>query len=129
MINEAFPNLPDIFSLLYSLRMLIFFVALTLLFTTAYKFLSADKYKLRRHIPGAVFAAVGWIAFSWAYSIYIANFSNISYIYGSLAALILLMLWLYFCMTILLLGAQLNVWISEKRFNKRIENLFKTQRQ
>lgn len=127
LIYEAFPNLPDIFSLLYSLRMMIFFVVLTLLFTTAYKFLSADKYKLRRHIPGAAFASLGWIVFSWAYSIYIANFSNISYIYGSLAALILLMLWLYFCMTILLLGAQINVWISEKRFNSRIKALFKKQ--
>ncbi|MGN1345274.1 MAG: YihY/virulence factor BrkB family protein [Eubacteriales bacterium] len=60
------------------------------------------------HLPGAVFSSVGWILFSYFYSLYIMHFPNASYIYGSLTAICLIMLWLYFCMIILLLGAEIN---------------------
>ena len=60
------------------------------------------------HLPGAVFAAVGWIVFSFFYALYIEYFPNASYIYGGLGAICLMMLWLYFCMIILLFGAEIN---------------------
>ena len=60
------------------------------------------------HLPGAAFASGGWILFSYFYSLYIIHFPAVSYLYGSLAALVLMMLWLYICMTILLLGAEVN---------------------
>ena len=63
---------------------------------------------LRVQFPGALFTAAGWILFSTGFSLYINNFSNYSYIYGSLAAIILLMLWLYICMWLLFLGAVIN---------------------
>lgn len=63
---------------------------------------------LRYHLPGAVFASVGWMLFSYFYSLYIQYFPRASYIYGGLAAVCLMMLWLYFCMMILLLGAEIN---------------------
>ena len=66
------------------------------------------------HFPGAVFASVGWTMFSYGYSLYITNFPSASYIYGSLAAVCLIMLWLYFCMIILLLGAEVNKIFAEK---------------
>ena len=69
----------------------------------------------RLQIPGALFAAAGWILFSTGFSIYITNFSNYSYVYGSLTAVILLMLWLYFCMWLLFLGAQLNKFLIDRR--------------
>lgn len=45
--------------------------------------------------------------FQAIYSIYIDNFANFT-IYGSFSAIVLLMLWLYFCMYILLIGAEIN---------------------
>lgn len=60
------------------------------------------------HLPGAVFASIGWTLFSYFYSLYIRYFPNASYIYGGLTALCLIMLWLYICMVILLLGAEVN---------------------
>lgn len=60
------------------------------------------------HLPGAILAAIGWILFSYAYAFYIRYFPNASYIYGSLGAICLIMLWLYSCMIILLLGAEFN---------------------
>ncbi len=63
------------------------------------------------HIPGAMFSAAGWLLFSYLFSLYIAYFPNLSYIYGSIAAVVVLMLWLYACMIILLLGAEANKFI------------------
>ena len=62
-------------------------------------------------MPGALFTGAGWILFSYIFSVYINNFSNYSRIYGSLTAIVLLMLWLYSCMTILLYGAEVNMEI------------------
>lgn len=71
--------------------------------------------KLREHIPGAIFASAGWVLFSYFYSLYTVYFSGASYIYGSLTAIVLLMLWLYFCMMIILLGAEINKALAERR--------------
>ena len=69
-------------------------------------------------LPGAAFSAVGWMVFSFFYSIYIEHFSNYSFVYGSLAAIVFLMLWLYFCMNIFLFGAQINKMIEDGFFQK-----------
>ena len=98
---------------------IIFFMAyLTLLFALFYKFLPRQDKPFKNHLPGAVVAAAGWIIFSYIYSIYINNFSNYSYVYGSLAAVVFLMLWLYFCMNIFLYGAQINKMIENGFFKK-----------
>lgn len=64
--------------------------------------------KTMQHVPGAVFATGGWMIFSSLYSLYIRYFPSASAIYGSLTAVCLIMLWLYICMIILLLGAEIN---------------------
>ena len=64
--------------------------------------------------PGAMIASVGWIAYSVLFAFYIDNFSNYAPLYGSLTAVILLMLWLYSCMYILFLGAEINLYYIRK---------------
>ena len=59
--------------------------------------------------PGAVLAVVLWAAMSVAFSVYLANFANYNEIYGSLGAVIALMMWLYLSAYVVLLGAALNV--------------------
>lgn len=86
-------------------------------FTWMY-YATAKRSSIRRsiwaHLPGAVFTSVGWILFSYCYSLYITYFPSASYIYGGLAAVCLMMLWAYFCMIILLLGAELNKLLWER---------------
>lgn len=93
----------------------LFTVALCVLFTAMYSSTARRSTRVRRgilpHVPGAIFSSVGWMLFSRIYSLYITHFPSASYIYGSLAALCFIMLWLYFCMIILLLGAELNGFI------------------
>ena len=70
--------------------------------------------KLRGHLPGALFSALGWILFSLLYSVYIVHFPRASAVYGALSAVCLVMLWLYVCTVILLLGAEINRGLAEK---------------
>lgn len=89
-----------------------FFIFLTLIFNILYYAVARKStvvcHRFFRHIPGAVCAALGWLIYSFGYSLYITHFSGASLIYGGLTALCLIMLWLYFCMIILLSGAEIN---------------------
>lgn len=69
--------------------------------------------------PGALFSLVAWLFVSWAFSFYVDNMANYSVLYGSLAAIIVLMLWLYMVSMILLMGPQLNHTIATARMYRR----------
>ena len=60
--------------------------------------------QLKVQLMGAAFSAVGWMIVSWIFSVYLDIFKGFSSMYGSLTTIVLIMLWLYFCMYILLLG-------------------------
>ncbi|MDE6920257.1 MAG: YihY/virulence factor BrkB family protein, partial [Lachnospiraceae bacterium] len=47
--------------------------------------------------------------YSWAFSFYISNFANYSVTYGSLATVVIFILWLYGTMNIIFVGAEMNV--------------------
>lgn len=91
------------------IKWLLGFGVLVLMFVMLYIAMPNRKSTVLQELPGALVSAVGWIAFSYFYSFYIDNFSNYANVYGSLTAVVLLMLWLYFCMYIMLLGAEVNV--------------------
>ena len=78
-----------------------------------YKFLPNRKATLKSQLPGAVISAVAWSVFSLIFSIYLEYF-NVSNMYGSLTTLIMIMLWVYFCMFIVLLGAEINAYFEDK---------------
>lgn len=58
--------------------------------------------------PGAIFAAVAWLAASVLFSIYVSNFGSYNETYGSLGAVVVLMLWMYLTFLVIILGAELN---------------------
>jgi membrane protein len=67
------------------------------------------KSKLRYELPGAVFSTIVWMVYSWAFSFYISNYANYSVTYGSLATIVIFILWLYVTMNIVFIGAEINV--------------------
>ena len=77
-------------------------------FLTIFKALPNHKSRIRDELPGAVIAALAWLLFSTIYSYYINHFSSFPIIYGSIAAVVFMMLWLYFCMYITLMAAEFN---------------------
>ena len=58
--------------------------------------------------PGSVAAVILWLIASAGFSIYIQNFGNLNETYGSLGAIVALMLWLWLSAFIVILGAELN---------------------
>jgi membrane protein len=63
---------------------------------------------------GSVFAAVMWIAGSYLFSWFLANFANYNATYGSLGAVVGLMMWLWISTIMVLLGAELNAEIEHQ---------------
>ena len=116
LFSQAFPNLLGA-SVVMTLAKYLVSALLITLFAPLLYCSSAQKplSSLKVQFPGALFTAAGWILFSTGFSLYISGFANYSYIYGSLTALILLMLWLYFCMWLLFLGAELNTMLYFKK--------------
>lgn len=91
------------------------FALFSFVFSLMYRAILSDGSPVRFHFAGAVFASGGWLLYSAGLSFYLTNFMPRKYIlYGSLGALILLMLWVRALMTILLLGAELNVYLRTR---------------
>lgn len=107
-IRLHFPFIAALTSYIVSLRALFSLAVLILFFTGLYTYLPREKLTLRSQLPGAVFTTVCWIGSSYLFSIYFNHFSNFSYMYGSLTSMVLVMLWLYLCICILFLGAEIN---------------------
>ena len=59
-------------------------------------------------LPGAHLATLLWLAISVAFRFYIVNFGNFNKMYGSIGAVIVLLLWFYLSGFVLLFGAELN---------------------
>ncbi len=99
---------------LLDLRFFLLWIIQTLIFTLMFMVLPNKRNRFRESLPGGLFASLGWLVFSDAYSIYVENFQRYSNIYGSVYAIALSMLWLYFCMAILFAGGALNRYLIKE---------------
>jgi membrane protein len=63
---------------------------------------------------GSIFAAVTWIIASYLFSWYLGSFANYNATYGSLGAVVGLMMWLWISTIVVLLGAELNAEIEHQ---------------
>lgn len=69
---------------------------------------SRDNAEWKWLSPGAIAASVIWIAASVGFSIYVSNFGSYNESFGSMAGVIILLMWLWISAFIVLLGAELN---------------------
>ena len=91
------------------------FVIIPLLFVLLlliYTYVPGGRRTLRSQLPGTIFATAGWLIFSRVFSFYILHFWRLSYIYGSLTAVILVILWLFVIIKLIFLGAGLNAELN-----------------
>ena len=119
-IVTLIPTITDLAILIISIRTFVSFTILALFFLLLYLFIPRRRVRKEHfltELPGAMLSALGWIGFSYLYSYYIDHFGKQSYVYGSLTAVVLLMLWLYFCMYIMLVGAEINVVLQSDVFD------------
>ena len=115
-IGEHVPILAKAADQLIQARVFIAPVTLILFCLLTYEFLPNRGDRWMKHFPGAVFAAIGWMVVSWVFSVYVDIFEGFSSMYGSLTTIVLIMLWLYFCMYSILIGGVINVMFYDKIF-------------
>jgi membrane protein len=79
-------------------------------FALIYYFAPAARQRFRWISPGSIIAFVFWLIFSLLFSLYASTFGGSSYneTYGSLAGVIVLMLYVYYSALIMLVGAEMN---------------------
>lgn len=105
------PQVQYFLEFLLSIRHVFTIVILEMVFVAIFTWLPSGKVSWRHQIPGAIVVGVGWTGFSMAFSFYVGHFSGFS-MYGSLSTVIIVMLWLYICMYIVLIGALLNKFLE-----------------
>lgn len=96
------------------LRFVLLLILQTALFTAMYAVLPNRNNSLKESLPGALLTSFGWLTFSDLFSIYVEHFQNYANIFGSVYAVALAMLWLYWCICIVFYGAALNRWLMER---------------
>ena len=96
------------------LRFFLLLILQTGLFTAMYMVLPNRKSRLIAAIPGALLSSIGWLIFSDLFSMYVEWLMDYTTLFGSVYAVALSMLWLYFCICILFYGAALNHWLENK---------------
>ena len=95
-----------------SLIVILFAVLVILLF---YAILPEKHKTLKSQLPGTLFTGVCWLVFTKLFSFFIPRFYHASSLYGSLASLFLVLLWLRFVIMILFAGGVLNHVLEEEK--------------
>jgi membrane protein len=112
-LTVVFP-LPRNFDLLWpALRLGLISLAFLSSAILLYKLAPNSRHTLGSTIPGAVFAVVAGVGGCGGFSFYVSRFANYNAIYGSLGAVVVLMLWFYIIALAVLIGAELNAELAK----------------
>ena len=76
------------------------------------------KLKIKDVMVGTIFSFFGLLMISYLFGYFVKEFSRYSLVYGGLAAVIILMMWLYLCGHILMIGGEMNAMRRKKRLSR-----------
>lgn len=107
------PFIDRIVTSILRFRYVISMLVLVVMFAMIYCYMPNKKLRLKGQFPGAMFSAISWSLFSYGFSLYVDYFGNMNNMYGSLTTMVVVMLWLYMCMYIMLIGAMVNTMLEE----------------
>ena len=115
LLVDLFPQIGQFHWIIEILRYAIMIFPIFGILLLLYRFTPHRKLKMRNAIPGALFSTFAWIGVSFLFSFYVTNFGNYANLYGSLGAIIVLMLWLYLTGIIFIFGGEINGVLLERR--------------
>ena len=101
------------FYLLIFLRFLVLFIVFFIAISTIYYFGPAVHYNWRFFSIGSILSTFLCLVISYGFSYYIANFGTYNKLYGSIGALLGLMVWQYLLSMVLLVGYEINASIHQ----------------
>jgi membrane protein len=91
------------------------FLAISANFTLIYKILPFTYVEWKVAVIGGVFAGILWEIALQIFAFYVVNFARYNQVYGSLGAVILLLIWINYSAIIIILGAELTSIIQYRR--------------
>ena len=112
LATRYIPFLEHAVELMSHFKGLIMLLILILFFDIIFTALPNRKLTFKSQLPGAAICSVAWYVFSFGVSVYVDYFNGFS-MYGSLTTIALIMLWLYFCMYIMMMSAEVNVIFND----------------
>jgi len=108
-------------SVLVVLRFFVIFTVFFIAISFIYYFGPAVHYQWRFFSIGSFLATFACLAISFVFSFYITNFSTYNKVYGSIGALIALMIWIQLLTTVLLFGFEINASLHYGRKAEAID--------
>ncbi len=106
---DIFSNISGyIYMAFFLVKWPIAFVCIFLIIKLLYSLAPDDVVPSKYMNKGALFTTLGWILTTYVYSIYLSHFANYKMFYGSISAIIVMMIWIYFLSFILVLGIAIN---------------------
>lgn len=127
-LRQAINGIPLTAEILFALRYIIATVIMALFLTIALKLYLRGKVEDKRYVkfrvllPGMIFTAIAWNLLARGVSLYATYFT--SSMYGSLGAVFIYMMWIYFMMLLLLYGVQINYLYREQFYRFSFKKLF-----
>jgi membrane protein len=117
LVNYA--GLPDSTAfMLLTLRWPVAFAALFLMAFLCYYILpdlkGRERHKRKSAVPGACFFCIFWLAGSWGFSLYVNNLHTYNFVYGTIGAFAVLMVWFYYTSLLILIGGEINSQVYNK---------------
>lgn len=126
-IIRIFPQVAHFEGLIQFLRFVVMILPIWISILLLYKFAPNHKIKFRQALPGSLFSTFAWMAVSFFFSFYVTNMGNYSFLYGSLGAIIVLMLWLYITGMVLIVGGEVNFVVTQRMEERKLRKLQKAQ--
>lgn len=111
MLENRIPQTVHLFDFLFRCRSFFIWCFVTVVIALIYTYIPGKAIGFKSQLPGAAIAAVGWNVTTWGFSVYIDRFNGFN-TYGRMAAVVVLMLWLYVCMYIVMAGAVFNKYMK-----------------
>lgn len=113
-------TVPDGFINLWSkLRFVAVALLMFVLVTVLYMLALGRRCPLREVAPGVAVSLAAWMLLSLAFSYYVENLAHYTQLYGSIATIVVVLLWLYMSGTVLILGGELNAVVLHRRTQRR----------
>jgi membrane protein len=102
-------EIPDGFITAWSyLRFVLMALVMATMLGALYMLAVGERMPVRRVLPGVVSSLVAWLLVSMAFSYYVEHFAHYAELYGSIATIVVVLLWLYWSGSVLIMGAELN---------------------
>ncbi|MCR5848172.1 MAG: YihY/virulence factor BrkB family protein [Lachnospiraceae bacterium] len=104
---------------IFNFRFLVQWIFCAFVLCFVYAWVPDKKTRPRKQWKGALFTGTTWTAFNWAFNFYLMKFSTFN-LYGSMATVIILLIWVYTLAVLFMYGGIINVYFNSKREEGRL---------